>query len=147
MTRFEAEFPQEEDRLILVVDSGVWISALHFKGTPLLAIEQMWAQHQIAVCMPILGEIHAALVGKFGWTNMEVEEALAFYLTGAIRVLLSGDLRGICRDPNDDMIFECAVRANASVIVSGDKDLLAVKTYEGIRVLTPREFLQLLDSE
>jgi predicted nucleic acid-binding protein len=78
---------------------------------------------------------------------MEVQEALTFYLTGAIKVLVGGDLRGICRDPNDDMVFECAVLANASVIVSGDKDLLAVKTYKGIRVVTPREFLQQLDSE
>jgi putative PIN family toxin of toxin-antitoxin system len=133
--------------LILVVDSGVWISALHFKGTPLLAVEQMLAQHQIAVCDTILREIRWALVGKFGWTNAEVDEVLVFYLTGTTQVKVRGNLRGICRDPKDDMVFECAALAEASVIVSGDKDLLAVNTYEGIRVMTPREFLQLPESQ
>lgn len=129
--------------MILVIDSGVWISALQFKGTPLLAIEQVLVRHEIVVCEPILREIRKTLMGKFGWTNKEVQEVFAFYLAGATEVKVRGNLRGICRDPNDDMVFECAVLAGACVIVSGDKDLLAVETYEGIRVLTPREFLQL----
>ena len=62
-------------------------------------------------------------------------------------VQTGGNLKGVCRDPSDDMVFECAVLAKAAVIVSGDKDLLAVRTYEGIRVMTPREFLQLSESE
>jgi predicted nucleic acid-binding protein len=44
------------------------------------------------------------------------------------------------------MVFECAVLAGASIIVSGDKDLLAVGAYEGIRILTQRKFLQELES-
>ena len=39
------------------------------------------------------------------------------------------------------MIFESAVVAGAELIVSGDRDLLAVKHYKGIRVLTPKAFL------
>ena len=132
--------------MILVIDSGVWISALQFKGTPLLAVEQSLVRYQIAVCEPILREMRAALLWKFGWTDTEVEDVFAFYLSRATLVKVPGNLRGICRDPKDDMVFECAVLAGARVIAAGDKDLLAVKTYEGIRVLTPREFLQLLES-
>jgi putative PIN family toxin of toxin-antitoxin system len=133
--------------LILVIDSGVWISALKFKGTPLRAIEQSCSLHQFAVCDLILRETRAGLVGKFGWTNAEVDEVFAFYFSGATLIKLSGNLRGICRDSKDDMVFECALLAGASIIVSGDKDLLAVGTYEGIRILTPREFLQELESQ
>jgi len=131
--------------LIFVIDSGVWISALQFKGTPLLAVEQLLMRHQIAVCEPILRETRAALVGKFGWTSPEVEEVFAFYLAEATQVKVRGDLRGICRDPKDDMVFECAVLADARFIVSGDKDILAVKAYKGISTVTPREFLRLLE--
>jgi predicted nucleic acid-binding protein len=70
----------------------------------------------------------------------------AFYLSKANHVKVSGKLRGVCRDPNDDMVFECAALAGASIIVAGDKDLLAVGIYQGIRVLTPRDFLHLLES-
>jgi putative PIN family toxin of toxin-antitoxin system len=133
--------------LILVIDSGVWISALQFKGTPLLAVEQSLVRHQIAVCEPILREMRAALLWKFGWTDDEVEEVFAFYLSRATHVKVSGKFRDICRDPKDDMVFECAALAGASIIVAGDKDILVVKTYQKIRVLTPREFLELPESK
>jgi putative PIN family toxin of toxin-antitoxin system len=127
--------------LICVFDSGVWISAFHFGGTPLAALNHAFEQHRIAVCEPILLEISVALTGKFGWTHAEVESILGEYLADAIHVNLSGNLNGICRDPKDDMVFECALLSGAKMIVSGDKDLLAVEIDEGIQVMTPREFL------
>ena len=52
--------------------------------------------------------------------------SLRLYFRGALRITISGEVRGVCRDPNDDMVFECALNARASVIKSGDKDLPAV---------------------
>ena len=49
-------------------------------------------------------------------------------------------LSGVCRDPKDDMVFECAVKADAEIILSGDNDLLSMKTYRGIEVLTARQY-------
>lgn len=127
--------------MIVVVDSGVWISALQFEGTPLQVIERILVWHILAVCDPIALEIRTGLMKKFGWTHEEVDEALGFYFSRAIESEVSGNVQGICRDPKDDMVLECAALANADVIVSGDKDLLAVGEYEGIRILTPRAFL------
>ena len=52
----------------------------------------------------------------------------------------------MCRDPKDDMVFECAVKADAEVIISGDNDLLSVKTYRGIQILTARQYLDRLST-
>jgi uncharacterized protein len=54
-------------------------------------------------------------------------------------------LRVVMRDPNDDMVVASAVRAGADYIVTRDKDLLSLSAYEGIRVVTPRQFLDLLE--
>jgi predicted nucleic acid-binding protein len=78
---------------------------------------------------------------KFGWSRSEVDDAFGFYLSSAIRVEVSGKIQGICRDPKDDMVLECAAVSGAEIIVSGDKDLLVLKNYQGIRVVTPRGFL------
>jgi hypothetical protein len=43
---------------------------------------------------------------------------------------------------HNHLVLECAVVANANLIISGDKDLLALGEYEGIRILTPRAFLE-----
>ena len=51
----------------------------------------------------------------------------------------------VCRDPDDNAILEAAVDGEAGYIVTGDEDLLVLDGFEGIRVLTPRMFLELLE--
>jgi predicted nucleic acid-binding protein len=49
----------------------------------------------------------------------------------------------VADDPDDDRILECALTARASVIVSGDRHLLSLGSYESIAVLSPREFMDI----
>ena len=58
-----------------------------------------------------------------------------------LRAPVHGTLQGICRDSKDDMIFECAINSHARFIVSGDKDVLTVRSYQGIRAVTAREYV------
>ena len=51
----------------------------------------------------------------------------------------------VCRDPNDDKFFECALEARAKYIVSEDRDILDVGAYEGVTTITAGQFLQLLE--
>ncbi len=51
-----------------------------------------------------------------------------------------------CRDPRDDKFLEVAVAGKADVIVSGDQDLLVLHPFEGIPIVEPVIFLQMLDS-
>ncbi|WP_017295323.1 putative toxin-antitoxin system toxin component, PIN family [Geminocystis herdmanii] len=50
----------------------------------------------------------------------------------------------ICRDSNDNKFLELAVNGNATHIITGDKDLLELHPFQGIPVLTPRQFLQFI---
>ncbi len=50
----------------------------------------------------------------------------------------------VVRDPNDDMIIGCALAANADYLVSRDKDLLSLGSHEGISIVAPEAFLQIL---
>lgn len=93
------------------------------------------------MCRPIELEIRRALLEKLQWERSSADQALASFRSSIVQVAVSGAIRGICRDPNDDMVLECAVNAAASVIVTGDKDLLSLGSYLGIRILTSRAFL------
>ena len=55
-------------------------------------------------------------------------------------------LPGVTRDPKDDSIVACAKEGEADYIVSGDQDLLVLGEYEGIQVVTPRQFVEILSS-
>ncbi len=56
----------------------------------------------------------------------------------------TGKVRGVCRDPEDDAVLCAAIEGRAAVIVTGDADLLALEEPEGIPIVTPRAFLDLI---
>ena len=59
----------------------------------------------------------------------------------AERVDIAGSLRVVAADPDDDKFIECAVAADAAVIVSGDHHLLDLGKYADIQILAAAEFL------
>ncbi len=74
-------------------------------------------------------------------------EFAAFVQSLLVRTrLTTGELRlsGVTRDPTDDAIVACAVEGRAQFIVSGDQDLLILGVYQGILIITPRQFLERL---
>jgi len=50
------------------------------------------------------------------------------------------EITGVCRDPDDDRILACAVAHEAQYIVTGDKDLLVLGTFRGVKIVSPRDF-------
>ena len=129
--------------MIVVLDSCVWVSALRFGGTPLVALRHTYNHHRIACCAEIEAEVERTLRGKFGWSRTSILETMNKVLKDALRVQISGTLTGICRDQNDNMVVECAAVARAEFIVSGDKDLLSLAVYKQIRILSPAEYIRL----
>ncbi len=127
--------------MIVVVDSGIWISALEFGGTPATALEKLFLVDDLAICSEIEEEVLRVLHEKFGRDRRHILERLAPLLGHAVRITVTGEVSGVCRDPNDDCILECAVKADAQLVLAGDKDLLALGTYSGIRIATARQYL------
>jgi uncharacterized protein len=129
--------------VIVVLDTNVWISALQFaqrRGTPTRAVEKAISEDVIASCSEIEAEILRVLIQKFLWEPHRAESALQELLARSIRVRLRGTVKQ-CRDPNDDMFLECAVRAHAGLLIAGDKDLLVLGSYRGIPIITPAEYV------
>lgn len=49
----------------------------------------------------------------------------------------------VINDPDDDQVLACAISANADYIISGDRDLLTLKLYQNIPIVTAREFMKI----
>jgi putative PIN family toxin of toxin-antitoxin system len=95
-----------------VLDTNVWISALQFaknRGTLARALEKAMSEDVIASCAEIESEILRVLTQKFLGEPSRVQGAREMLLARSIRVRLRGTVKE-CRDPNDDMFLECAVR-------------------------------------
>jgi hypothetical protein len=61
-------------------------------------------------------------------------------------VLETTHVPGVSKDPDDDKYLAAAIAGRAPLVVSGDPHLLTVGDYEGVRIVTPRAFLNLLNA-
>jgi putative PIN family toxin of toxin-antitoxin system len=127
--------------VIVVLDSGIYVSALEFGGPPKEAVAFAVASDELLICDEIEGEVVPVMCDKFGHHANEILRRLSDYLREATRIVVHRRLAGICRDPNDDFILECAALGNADLIVTGDKDLISMKSCGTTRILTPRQYL------
>ena len=136
-----------------VLDANVVVSAiLNAQGTPGRVFDA-WRKErfQLLISPAIIEEIERVLhypkiAKRHQWSHAQVQRFLA--LLADIAILTPGDLtlEVIEQDPADNRYLECAVEGNAGYIVSGDHDLLELDTYQGIQIVTPREFLDVLDN-
>ena len=85
---------------------------------------------------------------KYTIAEEDVEQLVALLEREAVGV--PGEVKvggAIPEDPADERVLACAVEAGADCIVSGDHHLLDLQTYQGIPILTVREFLEWLPEE
>lgn len=86
-------------------------------------------------------ELRRTLSKKFRLTHDELSSAMEPISESISQVIEhSLKVKDICRDADDDNIIACAVAAKADYLVTGDSDLLEIKDYQGVRIITPRDF-------
>jgi putative PIN family toxin of toxin-antitoxin system len=126
----------------VVFDTNIWISGLLWYGKPYQCL--LLAQAgvvQAMYCSAMMAELAQKLRQVFGFSENHIQAVLYDFRRVAHRVDITGDLDVVSDDPDDDKFVECAVTADASLIVSGDHHLLDLGEYEGIQILSAAEFV------
>jgi len=127
----------------VVLDSNVWISAFIFRGRPLELVEMgLDRLVDIAVSQSIIDETLRVMNDKFHAKPIVLESALFIMTTSARMVEPVIQVKAVREDPNDDHVVSCAIAAGAEAIITGDKHLLRMSSYEGIKMLRLGEFLR-----
>jgi uncharacterized protein len=127
----------------IVVDTNVIVSALVFGGLPRRVFELIEVGHcRFFHSAEIESETPRVLRDKFGWDEERLDRDLRVLWAKAERVTPRIRVSAVGDDPDDNRILECAFAASADTIISGDGHLLRLRVYEGIAILTPREFLR-----
>jgi predicted nucleic acid-binding protein len=99
---------------------------------------------QLVTCAEILEELDEKLQAKLAFSPGRAATVVADLLSVATVVTISGNLKVVVADPDDDKIIECAVVGSAKYIVMGDRrHLLPMKSYRGIEIVTAAEFVAL----
>jgi uncharacterized protein len=126
-------------------DSNIWISAFLFPGKPRRLIE-MAAVGEIglATSEPIIEEVVRVLRERFRLPDEDLDEAREQMNTVARKVTPTEARDAIKEDPADNRILECAAAAHSDYIVTGDDDLLRVKTFRDMPIVKVSNFLDLV---
>ncbi|MFN0084065.1 MAG: putative toxin-antitoxin system toxin component, PIN family [Blastocatellia bacterium] len=99
---------------------------------------------QMLTSPQIVNELCEKLRTKFFWDDKRLGLLLRRLRRPAEIIVTTTRLSVVPDDPDDNAIIECAVDGKADIIVSGDNDLLRMKSYEAIPILHPNDFLHTL---
>ena len=128
----------------IVLDTNVLVSGIFFSGPPRRILDA-WTEGviQFVVSVPILEEYRrVATELEKQYPTVNIGPIFDFLLVHAEITFPRALPAQVSPDPEDEKFIECALSAGIKLIVSGDKDLLGVSGYEGIRVLRPRAFVE-----
>ncbi len=128
----------------IVIDTNIYISAIFWGGKP-RAVVDLGRSGQVLIftSSEIEKEIEKKLKTKFGISNEEVAQILLDFSTFTSPSKAIRKIAVIDDDPDDDKFIECAVSSRAGFIVSGDKHLLNLKEYKGIKIMKAADFLSI----
>ena len=128
-----------------VVDTNIVVSAVLFpQSVPRQALDHAQNIGIVVVSASTLTELQQVLSrSKFDrYVPLEQRESFLQQLTNTTQLVSVTASIEICRDPKDNQYLELAVSGQASVIITGDRDLLVLHPFRDISIVTPQAFLQ-----
>lgn len=130
----------------VVLDTNVLISAFVFKGFAAKVFDYCIAQTTIILSPWIIEELTDKLLNKFELDQTLFDEVQTLLLEKVTIVTPTNKIPQVCRDKDDNHILQIAEFVKADFIITGDKDLLELNSYNTIPIINPRTFLDQTDA-
>jgi len=128
----------------VVIDTNVFVSSF-FGGNPRKVIDQ-WKSGVLTLCLtPEILDEYLEVLQRIGLEGDPALKELLDLFSRAPNILFiskTPEVRAVPDDPDDDKFIACALALSAEVVITGDKALEAVETFQGIRIMTPSSFLR-----
>lgn len=125
----------------IVIDTNIIASAVFFGGNPRRIIEALFEKKLEAFITPeILEEYHET----FEELQIKYQEKRVYVpvtqIAEACRMIIPNQTFEVCRDPDDNKFIDCAYAGKCIYIVTGDKDLLDIRKFKDIEIVTAVDF-------
>lgn len=136
----------------VVLDTNIWVSAIIWGGIPdrilLLGETQSIT---ISMSQELLNELErtfskSKLQPKLQALDLTVSSVMNLIRESVIVYPIDEITVPNLRDPDDNIVVATAIAAQADVMITGDRDLLVLETYQGISIMTAKDFLQSLET-
>lgn len=134
----------------IVLDTNIFISGIFWRGNPYKILSKCLEKELCLIAsLEILEEFQEVLrtEKKFKLDEDDISSYMSLIISNSVTVVPMQLIDIIADDPDDNRVLECAVEGKADYIISGDRHLLSLEEYKGIKILTAKEFLELVNSE
>ncbi len=125
----------------VVLDTNVLVAAFIARGLCADLFERVIADHELVLSPHILDEFERVMTVKLGFDPTRVERASALFRRVGRIVTPEPLEEPVYRDGDDDSVLALARASGATCLVTGDDDLLILKSFEQIPIVSPRAFL------
>lgn len=129
----------------IVVDTNVIASAVYFGGKPYDLLKLIMEEKVSAIASKEIVDEYEDILARLQHKFPKLSKSIPFHeIVGKLTVINVSSNIHICRDSDDDKFISCAVDGRCIYIVSGDNDLLSLKDYDGIEIITVAQFFERL---
>jgi putative PIN family toxin of toxin-antitoxin system len=127
----------------VLLDANVLIAAIASQGICHLVVELCAAEHDLIISQALLDEVGSKLHKRLKVPMSNVHSALVYFRQSADFVTPLPVDKMECRDLKDLHVLGAAIAGRVDVIVTGDNDLLVLKSFRGIPIRNPRSFWEM----
>ena len=137
----------------IVIDTNVLLSGLFWHGTPHALLNHVRnGTAELAMSHALLDEL-ADVISRRKFASIlalttRTPEQILVEMQALAEIVVAPPLQlPKCRNPDDDAVLACALAGHATFIVSGDEDLLTLKEFQHIPILTPAQAMRRLEGQ
>ncbi|MBF8250098.1 MAG: putative nucleic acid-binding protein, contains domain [Candidatus Levybacteria bacterium] len=135
-------FATEEKPIRTVIDTNILVSAILFGGKPYEVLRLALQEKIVCVISPsLIAEVREVFSKKFPLKEEDFQLTLQS-IEEIFEIVQPRKIVSASRDEDDNRVLEAAVEGKCKYIITGDKDLLWLKAYKDIKIVTPEQFLK-----
>ena len=134
--------------IIALYNTNIFISGTFWRGLPRRALHlAMRGKVEVVTCESLLDELRDVLTRPDKPFCLSAKEAdkVINKVRGYVRMVMPTRKVDVCRDPDDNLVIECALAGGAQYIVTGDPDLKVLRRFEEIEIVDVQTFVSLVE--
>jgi putative PIN family toxin of toxin-antitoxin system len=130
----------------IVMDANIFISSFYWRGNPRKVFYRVTeGLDELYITDEILTEIFTVMSReKFNTNRAEIETYINIIKSYSIEVFPKTKPEEVSRDKDDNKILQCGLAVGADFIITGDKDLLVLNECGGVKIVSPKEYLEII---
>jgi len=124
----------------VILDTNVIIASFATRGLCHAVFELCLDRFEIVISSVLIAEVKTNLFKKLKLPHTLVREIAEFLSENAKTIEIGSIPQNVCKDPDDARILALAQKSEAAYLITGDKELLAIKKFGSSKILSPRQF-------